>query len=337
MTPVARDLAIDLGTANTLVYARDRGVVLNQPTVVALDTRTRQVLAIGDAVWEMVGRTPDHVVAIRPLREGAITDFDLTQRMIRRILKEAGVTKFNRTRVLICVPSAITSVERRAVKQAARQAGASSAHLIEQSMAAAIGTNLDVHEPKGNMVVDIGGGTTEAAVISLGGVVASRSVRCGGLDLDGAIVKHLRVEHSLAVSDRTAEALKLALGSALRPAEERKAEVSGRDISTGEPRSVILTQDEIFLSMSEQLDTIMAAVVGCLSDSPPELAQDIIYEGIHLLGGSALLPGMVERLSQVTDVPVRLAPNPIGCVVEGAGLCLSSFDDLRPIFAAAEG
>src|SRR5665213_3742269 len=205
--PVARDLAIDLGTANTLVYAKGKGIVLNQPTVIALNTRTRDVLAVGNEAWHMIGRTPGYIVAVRPLREGAITDFDITERMIRLLLRRAGVTKLSRPRVLICVPSAITSVERRAVKEAARRAGASAAYLIEQPMAAAIGAGLDIHEPVGNMVVDVGGGTTEMAVISLGGVVAVRALRCGGFDFDASIQAYVRHQHGVAIGARTAEAV----------------------------------------------------------------------------------------------------------------------------------
>jgi rod shape-determining protein MreB len=333
---MTRDLAFDLGTANTRVFARGRGIVLEEPTVVALDTRSHEVLAIGEEAWRLVGRTPSYVVAVRPLREGAITDFHITERMIRLLLRQVGVTRINRPRVLLGVPSAITSVERRAVKEAVRRAGASSAHLIEQSMAAAIGAGLDVHEPVASMVVDVGGGTTETAVISLGGVVASRSVRCGGLDIDAAIQTYVRHEHDLAISERTAEAVKLAIGAATPGGAERKAEVQGRDVSTGEPRTVILAPEEVRDAMADMVDTILATVVGCLSEAPAELAQDIIYEGVHLLGGGSLLAGLAERIATETDVVVHKVANPMECVVEGTGLCLDSFDRLRPIFAAAD-
>ncbi len=211
---VARDLAIDLGTANTLVYARGKGIVLNEPTVIALNTRTHDVLAMGQDAWQMIGRTPGYIVAVRPLRQGAITDFDITERMIRLLLQRCGVSRLNRPRVLICVPSAITSVERRAVKEATHRAGASAAYLIEQPMAAAIGAGLSIHEPIGNMVVDVGGGTSETAVISLGGVVASEAIRCGGFDIDAAIQTYVRREHGVAIGERTAEEIKLAIGSA---------------------------------------------------------------------------------------------------------------------------
>jgi len=333
---VARDLAIDLGTSSTQVLARGKGVILEEPTVIALNTRTHEVLAVGDEAWQLIGRTPGYIVAVRPLREGAITDFGITERTIRLLLRRAGVTKFNRPRVLICVPSAITSVERRAVKEAARRAGASVAHLIEQPMAAAIGAGLDVHEPVGNMVVDVGGGTTETAVISLGGIVAYRAVRCGGFDMDAAIQEYVRQKYGVAISDRTGEELKIAIGSALPYEGEAQAEFRGREVATGRPRTVVLSPEEVRFALGEQVDLVVATVLGCLADAPPELAQDIIYEGIHLLGGGARLRGLAQRLAEATDVTVHVVEDPLECVVRGAGLCLESFDMLRPIFAAAE-
>ena len=333
---MARDLAIDLGTANTLVYARGRGIILNQPTVIALNTRTHDVLAVGNEAWQMIGRTPGYIVAVRPLREGAITDFDITERMIRLLLRRAGVTKFNRPRVLICVPSAITSVERRAVKEAARRAGASSAHLIEQPMAAAIGAGLATQEPIGNMVVDVGGGTAETAVISLGGLVTSRAIRCGGFDMDAAIQQYVRHEYDVAIGERTAEELKLAIGSALPYSDEMKAEVRGREVTTGMPKTVVLTPEEVRYALRDQVELIVATVVDCLGDAPPDLAHDIIYEGIHLVGGGAMLRGLANRLADETDVPVHLVSMPLECVVQGAGMCLDSFDRHRHLFAAAE-
>src|ERR1700683_4576325 len=234
---VARDLAIDLGTANTLVYARGKGIVLNEPTVIALNTRTQEVLAVGQDAWQMIGRTPGYIVAVRPLRQGAITDFDINERMIRLLLTRCGGSRINPPRVLICLPSAITSVERRAVKEAAHRAGASSAFLIEQPMAAAIGAGLLIHEPIGNMVVDVGGGTSETAVISLGGLVASQAIRCGGFDIDTAIQTFVRREHGVAIGERTAEEIKLAIGSAAPYSGEVKAEVRGRELMTGMPKT----------------------------------------------------------------------------------------------------
>src|SRR5882724_9158363 len=269
---MARDLAIDLGTANTLVYARGQGIILNEPTVIALNSRTQDVLAMGQEAWQMIGRTPGYIVAVRPLRGGAITDFDITQRMIRLLCQRAGINRFYRTRVLICVPSAITHVEQRAVLEAARRAGAAQTFLIEQPMAAAIGASLPIHEPLGNMVVDIGGGTSEVAVISLGGIVSLQAVRIGGFDIDSAISAYLRRDHGVAVGERTAEDIKLAIGSAYPTADEFKAEVRGRDLMSGLPRTVVLEPEEIRQAIDEPLQQIMGAVKQALAETPPELA-----------------------------------------------------------------
>jgi rod shape-determining protein MreB len=333
---VARDLAIDLGTANTLVYARGRGIVLNEPTVIALNTRTQEVLAMGQDAWQMIGRTPGYIVAVRPLRQGAITDFDITERMIRLLLHRCGVSRLNRPRVLICVPSAITSVERRAVKEATLRAGASAAYLIEQPMAAAIGAGLAIHEPIGNMVVDVGGGTSETAVISLGGLVASEAIRCGGFDIDAAIQTFVRREYGVAIGERTAEEIKLAIGSAAPYEDEVKAEVRGRELMTGMPKTVVLSPSELRGALEDQVRQIIEAAVECLGAAPPELAQDIISQGIHLVGGGALLRGMARRLADETAVPVHLVDMPLECVALGAGHCLESFDALRQLFVAAD-
>ncbi len=331
---MARDLAIDLGTANTLVYARGRGIVLNEPTVIALNSRSQDVLAIGHEAWQMIGRTPGYIVAVRPLRQGAITDFDITERMIRLLLQRCGVSRFNRPRVLICVPSAITSVERRAVTEAARRAGASEAFLMEQPMAAAIGAGLQIHEPVGNMIVDVGGGTSESAVISLGGIVAVRALRCGGFDLDAAIQLYVRRVHGIAIGERTAEELKLAIGSAGPYTDEVHAEVRGREVMTGMPRLVKLSPEEIRGAIEEQIRQIVSAAVECLGEAPPELAQDIIFQGVHLVGGGSLLRGLAKRLANETAVPVHVVDTPLECVALGAGRCLESFDSLRSLFMA---
>ncbi|HLI73936.1 MAG TPA: rod shape-determining protein [Acidimicrobiales bacterium] len=333
---MARDLAIDLGTANTLVYARGRGIVLNEPTVIALNTRTQEVLAMGQDAWQMIGRTPGYIVAVRPLRQGAITDFDITERMIRLLLHRCGVGRLNRPRVLICVPSAITSVERRAVKEATLRAGASAAYLIEQPMAAAIGAGLAIHEPIGNMVVDVGGGTSETAVISLGGLVASEAIRCGGFDIDAAIQTFVRREYGVAIGERTAEEIKLAIGSAAPYEDEVKAEVRGRELMTGMPKTVVLSPSELRGAVEDQVRQIIEAAVECLGSAPPELAQDIISQGIHLVGGGALLRGLARRLADETAVPVHLVDMPLECVALGAGHCLESFDALRQLFVSAE-
>lgn len=336
MMSMSRDLAIDLGTANTLVYAKGKGIVLNEPTVVAIDTRSREVLAIGEEAWQMIGRTPGYIVAMRPMRQGAITDFDITARMLHMLMRRVGVSRLNRPRVLICVPSAITAVERRAVKKAALSAGASASYLIEQPMAAAIGAGLAVEEPVGSMVVDVGGGTSEMAVISLGGVVAMRAIRCGGFDLDAAIQAYVRNVHGVAIGDRMAEAVKLAIGSAIPYEGEQQVEIRGREVSTAMPKTVVLSPAEVRSAVEEHVAQIVETAAKCLSDSPPELAQDIMFEGIHLVGGGSLLRGMNQRLADATSVPVHLVGAPLECVVLGAGQCIESFELLRPIFAAAD-
>ncbi|HEX2701055.1 MAG TPA: rod shape-determining protein [Acidimicrobiales bacterium] len=333
---MARDLAIDLGTANTLVYARDRGIVLNEPTVIALNEKTQAVLAMGHDAWQMIGRTPGYIVAVRPLRKGAITDFDITQRMIRLLLKRAGVTRFNRPRVLICVPSAITEVERRAVEEAARRAGAADPYLIHQPMAAAIGAGLPIHEPLGNMVVDIGGGTTETAVISLGGIVALQAIRVGSFDIDASIQTYVRRDYGMAIGERTAEEIKLAIGSAYPVDDSIKAEVRGRDLMTGLPKTVILSPDEVRAAIDEQVSAIVDSVVQCLGQAPPELAQDLIGQGIHLVGGGGMLRGLDRRLQEETAIPVHLVDAPLECVVLGAGRCLEAFDSLKVMFMGAD-
>jgi rod shape-determining protein MreB len=329
---MSRDLAIDLGTANTLVYAKGKGLVLNEPTVVALDSRTREVLAIGTDAWQMIGRTPGYIVAERPLRGGAITDFEVTERMLSVLLHRVGVSRMNRPKVLICVPSAITAVERRAVREAARRAGASASFLIEQPMAAAIGAGLAIHEPVGNMVVDIGGGTSEMAVISLGGVVAVRALRCGGFDFDASIQAYIRHQHGVAIGERTAEALKHAVGSAYPFAGEQAAEIRGREVATGRPMTVVLSPDEIRTALEENVTSVVMAAANCLGDAPPELAQDIMFGGIHLTGGGGLLRGMTQRIADATAVPVHLVDTPLECVVQGAGICVESFDRLKRLF-----
>jgi rod shape-determining protein MreB and related proteins len=314
------------------VYAKGRGIVLNEPTVIALNSRTHDVLAMGHEAWQMIGRTPGYIVAERPLRKGAITDFDVTQRMIRLLLQRAGVSRFNRPRVLICVPSAITEVERRAVEEAARLAGANGAYLIDQPMAAAIGAGLPIHEPLGNMVVDIGGGTSETAVISMGGVVALEAIRVGGFDIDSAIQTYVRREYGIAIGERTAEEIKVAIGSAWDTADEIKAEVRGRDLMTGLPKTVILAPAEVRLAIEEHTRAIVDSVVQCLSQAPPELAQDLILQGINLVGGGGMLTGFDQRLAEETGLPVRRVDAPLECVVLGAGKCLERFDAVRDLF-----
>jgi len=333
---LARDLAIDLGTANTLVYAKGEGIVLNEPTVIALNERTQDVLAMGKDAWQMIGRTPAYIVAVRPLRGGAITDFDITQRMIRLLLKRSGVSRWNRPRVLICVPSAITEVERRAVEEAARRAGAAGAFLIEQPMAAAIGAGLPIHEPLGNMIVDVGGGTTETAVISLGGIVALQAIRVGSFDIDASIQAFVRREYGIAIGERTAEEIKITIGSAYPTEDEIKVEVRGRDLMTGLPKTVVLSPEEVRDAIEEQVGAIVDSVIKCLGEAPPELAQDLIAQGIHLVGGGGLLRGLDRRLQEETAIPVHLVDAPLECVVLGDGRCLEAFDSLKVMFMGAD-
>jgi rod shape-determining protein MreB len=314
------------------VYARGRGIVLNEPTVIALNSRTQDVLAMGQEAWQMIGRTPGYIVAVRPLRKGAITDFDITQRMISLLLKRAGVSRFNRPRVLICVPSAITEVERRAVEEAARGAGANGAYLIEQPMAAAIGAGLPIHEPLGNMVVDVGGGTSEMTAVSLGGVVALEAIRVGSFDIDASIQSYVRREYGIAIGERTAEEIKVAIGSAWATMDEVKAEVRGRDLMTGLPKTVILAPDEVRGAIEEQTSAIVESVIKCLGHAPPELAQDLILQGINLVGGGGLLSGLDRRLAEETGLPVRRVDAPLECVVLGAGKCLEELDAVRDLF-----
>ena len=332
---MARDLAIDLGTANTLVFARGEGIVLNEPSVIALNSRTQQVLAMGRDAWEMIGRTPSYIVAVRPLRKGAITDFEVTQEMIRLLLKRVGVNRFNRPRVVICVPSAITAVERRAVIEATKRAGAAAAHLLEQPMAAAIGAGLPINEPIANMVVDIGGGTSETALVSLGGIVALQAVRVGSFDLDASIVTYIRREYGIAIGEQTAEEIKIAIGSAAETEGEFCAEVRGRELMSGLPRTVVLTPDEVRGAISEQVETMVESVVTCLGEAPPELAQDLLAQGIHLVGGGAMLRGLDLRLANATGVPVQLVPQPLESVVLGAGRVIENYEQLKVMFMDA--
>ena len=329
---MARDLAIDLGTANTLVYMKGKGIVLNEPSVIAMNRQTGEVLATGHEAWQMIGRTPGYIVAVRPLRGGAITDFDVTERMIRLLLQRVGVSRFTRPKVVICVPSAITEVERRAVTDAARRAGAADAQLIEQPMAAAIGAQLPIDEPIGNMIIDIGGGTSETAVISLGGIVALEAVRVGSFDIDVAIQNYVRREHGIAIGERTAEDIKVAIGSAAVTPDEVQAEVNGRDLMQGLPKTVVLTPEEIRYAIDDVVTQIVQSVVRCLAKAPAELAQDFLGRGIHLVGGGGLLRGLAQRIELETHVPVLMADMPLEAVVLGAGHCIENYDQLKRMF-----
>ncbi len=330
---MSRDIAIDLGTANTLIYAAGEGIVLNEPTVIALNRENGEVLAMGHEAFRMIGRTPGYIVAERPLRRGAISDFDVTERYIRLLMQRAGVRRrFPRPRVLICIPSAITGVERRAVQEAAIAAGARSAALIEEPIAAAIGAGLPIHEPTGNLVVDIGGGTSEVGVLAMGGLVVNKSVRVGGFDLDDAISKYIRREYAIVVGERTAEQIKIAIGSAFPLPEEEKAEIRGRDLATGLPKVVQISSEEIRGGIADQLSQIIQAVVSALAETPPELGQDILSRGIALTGGSGMLRGLDQRLAEECDVPVHLTERPLECVALGAGKCLEAYASVKELF-----
>ena len=287
---------------------------------------------MGHEAWQMIGRTPSYIVAVRPLRKGAITDFEVTQRMIRLLLQRVGVSRLNRPRVVICVPSAITAVERRAVTEAARRAGAADARLIEQPVAAAIGADLPINEPIGNMVVDIGGGTTESALISLGGVVALEAVRVGSFDIDNAIQGYVRREYGIAVGERTAEEIKIVLGSAYPTAGEVSAEVRGRELMSGLPKTVVLTPDEVRVAIEEPVTAMVDSVVSCLAQAPPELAQELLVQGVHLVGGGGMLKGMDLRLTAESAVPVRRVNSPLESVVLGAGKVIEHYESVQAMF-----
>ena len=317
------------------MYAKGRGIVLNEPSVIALNSQSGEVLATGHEAWQMIGRTPGYIVAVRPLRGGAITDFDITERMIRLLLQRVGVTRFNRPRVLICVPSAITEVEKRAVTEAARRAGAADPQLIEQPMAAAIGAGLPVDEPVGNLIIDVGGGTTETAVISLGGIVALEAVRTGSFDIDTGIKNYVRREYGIAIGERTAEEIKMAIGSAAPTPDEVHAEVRGRDLMSGLPKTVVLSPTEVRTAIDEVTTTIVDSVIRCLSKAPPELSQDFLLRGIYLVGGGGLLRGLDKRIERETKVPVHLVDLALEAVVLGAGHCIEHYDALKVMFMGA--
>ena len=321
-----RDMAVDLGTANTLVYVRGRGIVLSEPSVVAIDVRTGEVHAVGIEAKRMLGRTPGTIQAICPLKDGVIADFDVTEEMLRHFIQKVHQNRFAHPRVVVCVPSGVTGVEKRAVEEACLSAGARAAYLIEEPMAAAIGAGLPVAEPTGSMVVDIGGGTSEVAVISLGGIVVSQSIRIGGDELDEAIINYSKREYKLLIGQQTAEELKLEIGSACPIGEELQAEIRGRDMVSGLPKTVVITSEEIRQALEEPLGQIIEAVKETLDRTPPELASDIMDRGITLAGGGSLLQGLDQRLREETQMPAHLAESPLTCVAVGSGRSLEEFD-----------
>jgi rod shape-determining protein MreB and related proteins len=335
-TLLGRDMAVDLGTANTLVYVRGRGIVLDEPSVVAVDVRDGRALAVGLEAKRMIGRTPSHIEAIRPLKDGVIANFEICEKMLRYFIHRVHQRRWAKPRMVICVPSGITGVEQRAVQEAAEYAGARKpAYIIEEPMAAAIGAGLPVQEPTGSMIVDIGGGTTEVAVLSLGGIVTSSSVRVGGDELDEAIIQWVKKEHGLALGERTAEEVKMSLGSAWPLEQELAAELRGRDLVTGLPKTVVTTTEEIREALEEPVQAIVDAVKVTLDTTPPELAADVMERGIVLTGGAALLLGMRERLEAETGMPVVLADDPLMSVAVGSGRSLEAFEALRGVLFSA--
>jgi rod shape-determining protein MreB len=324
-----RDMAVDLGTANTLVYVRGRGIVLSEPSVVAVDSVTGEVHAVGGDAKRMLGRTPGNITAIRPLKDGVIADFEVTEAMLRHFIQRVHQNRFAHPRVVVCVPSGVTGVEKRAVEEACLSAGARQAYLIEEPMAAAIGAGLPVAEPTGSMILDIGGGTTEVAVISLGGIVVSESIRVGGDEMDDAIVAHCKQHHKLLIGQQTAEEVKLEIGSAARLADELTADIRGRDLVTGLPKTIELNSIEVQAALEEPVSQIVAAVKDTLDRTPPELAGDIMDRGITLAGGGSLLQGMEQRLRDECQMPCQLAESPLTCVAVGSGLSLEEFEAIH--------
>jgi len=322
-------VGIDLGTANVLVYMKGKGIVLNEPSVVAINTDTNEILAVGEDARQMLGRTPANIIAVRPLRDGVISDYDITERMLKYFIrKTCGTSRFFRPRIMVCVPSGVTEVEKRAVREAATQAGGRDVNLIEEPIAAAIGAGLDISKPGGIMVMDIGGGTTDIALIALGGIVASTSIKVAGDKFDEAIIKYMRKKHKLYIGERTAEELKKSIGTAFTRSKEVTMQCSGRDLVTGLPREVTMTSNDMLEALDEPLQQICEAAHSVLEKTPPELAADISDSGIILTGGGALLWGIDKRVKQRTGIKVTIAEEPTTCVAKGTGMAL---DNLRVI------
>lgn len=317
---MTKDMGIDLGTANTLVYIKGQGIVVREPSVVAIRDDSKQVLAVGEEAKRMIGRTPGNIVAIRPMKDGVIADFDVTQSMLSYFIQKAAAKKgVVSPRIAICVPFGVTEVEKRAIEEAARQAGAKDAFLIEEPMAAAIGAGLRIEEPEGNMVVDIGGGTSEIAIISLGGIVTAKSIRLGGDELDEAIVSYVKKEYSLMIGERTAEDVKIRIGSAYKEGEEVEMEIRGRDLISGLPKTMQISSEEVRDALREPVNSIVDGIKSTLEKTPPELASDIMENGIMLTGGGALLKGLDKLVKEETGMPVKIAENPLDCVAIGTG------------------
>ncbi|MBT9156307.1 MAG: Rod shape-determining protein MreB [Firmicutes bacterium] len=325
-----KDIGIDLGTATVLVYVRGKGIVLNEPSVVAIERTTNRVLAIGEEARKMIGRTPGHITAVRPLREGVIADFDITEKMLKHfILKVCGINPLFKPRVVVCVPSSITSVEKRAVEDAATNAGAKECYLIEEPVAAALGAGIDIWKPYGSMVLDIGGGTTDVAVLSLGGVVISDSVRIGGDKFDEAMVRYVKKRYNLLIGERTAEEIKINVGTVFPTGRNASMDVRGRDLVSGLPASITLTSLECLEAFAEPTNNIVALVRSVLERCPPELAADIVDKGIIMTGGGSLLDGLDRLIAEITQVPCNVADDPVSCVAHGTGKALENLDVLR--------
>lgn len=328
-----KDIGIDLGTANTLVYLKSKGIVINEPSVVAINKDTGEVMAVGARAKEMLGRTPENIVTIRPLKDGVIADYDVTQVMLKYFMNKAcSMSGWHRPRVVVCVPSGVTEVEKMAVEEATLQAGAREAHLIEEPMAAAIGAKLPVEEPTGSMICDIGGGTSEVAVISLGGIVTSRSLRVAGDELNEAIVNYIRKEYNVLIGEATAERVKIEIGSACPLQHEEITEVSGRDLVTGLPKQLTVSSTDVMTAMSECIGTIVEAVKMTLEDTPPELSADIMDRGIVLTGGGALIRGLDLVITHATGMPVITAEDPLGCVAVGTGMVIDEIEAIKSEF-----
>jgi len=326
----SNDLGIDLGTANTLVYVKGHGIVLSEPSVVAVHASTGKVLAVGQEAKRMMGRTPGEIIAIRPMKDGVIADFETVEKMIRYFINKVhNRTTLVKPRIVICVPSGITEVEKRAVRESAEQAGAREIYLIEEALAAAIGANIPIHEPAGNMVIDIGGGTTEIAVLSLGGMVISDSIRIGGDEFDEAIMKYMRIQYNLIIGERSAEEVKLAIGNAFNEKKNDSYELKGRDAMSGLPRTLIVDSNEVRKALKEPLDAVLEGAIHVLERTPPELSADITERGIVLTGGGSLLKGLDKFLSKETGVPVILAENPLNCVAIGTGKYLEELKNIK--------
>ncbi len=332
-----KDIGIDLGTANTLVYMRGKGIIIREPSVVAVDTKYNRVRYVGKEAKDVIGRTPGSIVAVRPLKDGVIADFDMTTSMLEAFIKKALKSKITKARVIICIPSGVTAVERRAVKEAAQNAGAKRVSIIEEPMAAAIGAGLPVAEPTGSMIVDIGGGTSEVAVISLGGIVTSRSVRVAGDEFDSSIINYIKKKYNLLIGERTAEDIKTTIGSAHKFTDDEPVmDIKGRNLLRGLPENITITCSEIRESLTEPLSHVVEAVKITLEKTPPELAADIIDQGIMLAGGGALLKGLDLLINEETGMPVKIAERPLDCVADGTGKVLENIDKLIDVLADDE-